>query len=231
MSLPLYIGHPSCPEAFRIVPGRIPDGGTVCVSVPPVTPAREDVFVMLLRLLRDRPETELALNDWGTLYRCAEMKRRGELTASLTAGVLLAGQDTDPLLAAFLRPRPDKTVYDADGQPVRLRWAPPPDTLVKHWRTPSVFACVPMLKELGVSRLELCAQPLPFPEEAPGLPVTLYRRAIVSVFPCGGDCGRCAGGPVRRGGAPLLREKNLLLADFPADLPPWIDRVTDNFVI
>lgn len=180
------------------------DDAPFCIAVPPVTPELEPVFSALLEKAASREDAELSLGDWGALHRCAEMKRKGTLRASLTAGVLLAGQDTDPLL---------KT----------LRSSETPDAFITHARTPSIFALVPLLREKGVTRLTLCAQPYPLPKDGPGLPVTLIAEAIVSVFPCGHDCAACDTPPFTRGGVLLTRRENLLIADMPMVTRAWID--------
>lgn len=200
----VMIGHPSCPRRFAEAVRMIGDA-PFCIAVPPVTPELEPVFSGLLEKAALREDAELSLNDWGTLHRCAEMKRKGMLRAFLTAGVLLAGQDTDPLLRT-------------------LRSAETPDAFISHTRTPSIFALVPLLREKGVTRLTLCAQPYPLPEEGPGLPVTLISEAIVSVFPCGHDCAACDSPPFMRGGVLLSRRENLLIADMPMETRVWIDR-------
>ena len=219
------IGHPACPARFMEAVEHLPVAGPARVMVPPVTPAVEAAFSRLLHEVADRGEVELSLNDWGALYRCAQLKRRGALRGSLTLGVLLAGQDTDPILAAFCRPQPQHPVMGDDGQALMARWAPPPEDLLRHWRTPSAFEWIPLLRELGVTRLELSAQPLLLPEQGPGLPVTLIRPAIVSVAPCRGRCDDCRGPDMRRGSVVIRRWENLLLSDLPMALPGWVDRV------
>ena len=219
------MGHPACPGLFKKDAQAVPEKGSVCMQIPPVTPDLEKTVGQFLRSVCGREDLELSLNDWGTLYRCSRLKKNGQLKADLTAGVLLAGQDTDPLIASFGSPQPDRSIRTDGNQIALARWRPPAPECLRHWSTPSVFTAVPLLKKLGIGRLELCAQALPFPEEGPGLPVTLIREAIISVFPCKGACGQC-GGPARlRGGVSVRAERNLYLADLPRVHPDWIDRV------
>ena len=221
------LGHCSCPGLLLEAAKAIPEEGPVTVMVPPVTPDLEPAAGALICRLKNRPDTELSLNDWGTLTCCSRMKKEGALRADLTAGVLLSGQDTDPLLSSFYHPQPAGLVY-AGGEedaPLKAVWAPPSKTLTRHWRTPSIFALAELLKQLGVSRIELSGQALPLPEEGPGLPVTLIREAVVSIFPCRHDCRTCSGPDIRRGHVMLHHERNMLFVSLPEEIRPWIDRV------
>jgi len=221
------LGHCSCPGLLLEAAKAIPEEGPVTVMVPPVTPDLEQAVETLICRLKNRPDTELSLNDWGTLMYCSRMKEAGALRADLTAGVLLSGQDTDPLLSSFCTPQPAGFV-DAGGEegaPLLAVWEPPSKALTQHWRTPSIFALAGLLKQLGVSRIELSAQPFPLPEEGPGLPVTLIREAVVSIFPCRHACRTCGGPDIKRGHAMLHHERNMLFASLPEDKRPWIDRV------
>ena len=222
------LGHCSCPGLFCEAICSLPPEGPLSIMIPPVTPELDPFMTQLLVKIKDRQNIELSLNDWGTLYRCSILKKNGKLQADLTAGVLLSGQDTDPLLSSFYYPQPSRTVFTGDHGdiPASAVWAPPSEMLTRHWRTPSVFAAASLLKTLGITRLELCSQPLPFPEESPGLSVTLIRESIVSVFPCKGNCRNCHSPSIRRGSTAILRSRNLYLAP-PAGSgkPPWIDRI------
>ena len=247
------LGHISCPQAFRKAASLIPDSDPVCMMIPPVTPDLTDCVRQFLDRIRDRSDVELSLNDWGTLYHCSQRKEQGQLKASLTAGCLLSGQDTDPLLRSFyqppvdygksnggrssLNPPPSGFEYSSanvvEWEPSdheysstnAIEWVPPSDALTQHWRTPSVFAAVPLLKQLGVVRLELFNQPLPLPQQGPGLKVTLIAQTVVSVSPCHGRCEACLSDTLLRGTIPVRRERNLYLASLPVSRESWIDRV------
>lgn len=250
------LGHCSCPELFRetvrffsnqtAAPGlseEVPSpcsakdsqdasGRIYCVMIPPVSPSLEKDFRELLQIIGNRRDIELSLNDWGSLWHCSALKERGELALGLTAGVLLSGQDTDPLLADFYKPQPSRMVYAGEegNTPALAKWVPPGEALTEHWRTPSVFTVVPLLKKLGVTRLELSNQPLPLPETAPGLPVTLISEAVISVFPCRSNCSACQKYlTIKRGNEIIQRRRNLLLAAAQMQERSWIDRIITFF--
>lgn len=190
------LGHLSCPERFRRDVEALQPGGPILIRIPLVTPSLMSITDAFLRRIAAWDQVELSINDWGTLYKCAEMRNAGMLRASLTAGVLLAGQATDPILAEMAR---NETESFRDAL-----------------RTPSITACVPLLKQLRVDRVTFCAQALPFPDEPFELGIDYCPNSVVSVFPCGGDCEHCGTGNVRwgeRGGRPLYRRHNLLLSD------------------
>ena len=210
-------GHPSCPGRFRRDADRTVFPPETVVMLPPVTPDLRPVLDTLLTRIRNRQDIELSVNDWGTLSVFADMKKRGELACMLTAGVLLAGQDTDPVLLRLTRRQPDRIILDGNENCL-LSWNPPSQALLRHWSTPSVFTMKDVLMDWGVSRLELCAQPFPFPEETPFLPVRYICPAILSVIPCTGNCGHCAGMAScfrERYGIRLRVSANLVLADLP----------------
>ncbi len=107
---------------------------------------------------------------------------------------------------------------------------------------PGVFTKIPLLQEMGVNRVELCAQPLPWPEQGPGLPVSIYKDSLLSVIPCSSCAGKiepgCGGDPAspdaacavaaklgERGGRTLFREHNLIWCEAENPPPVWADRL------
>ncbi len=174
------------------------------------------------------------------LAYCAGFIRDHGLPWLLAAGVLLAEQHTDPLLAEFCRPSERRTPVWSEGEPAELYWRAPPPVLIEHWRTPGVFTKIELLREMGVKRVELCAQPLPWPEQGPGLPVSIYRDALLGFIPCpsrdgrrAAGCGDGPAGPVcavaaklgERGGRTLYREHNLIWCAAENPPPAWADRL------
>jgi hypothetical protein len=157
--------------------------------------------------------------------------------------VLLAEQHTDPLLAEFMRPTKRRTPVWSEGEPAELRWCAPSTALAEHWRMPGVFTKITLLQEMGVGRVELCAQPLPWPEQGPGLPVSIYKDSLLSFIPCSSCEGEiapgCGGDLVvpdaacavaaklgERGGRTLYREHNLIWGASAETPPPvWADRL------
>lgn len=228
----LYVGHPGCaarldqPEWI----GELKRPFTLAVA-PLSEPhlRRFSRFLDGLAAAGSCPQLELSLNDWGALAYCRQLIGDKQLPWRLAAGLLLAEQHTDPLLSQFCRPTAQQTPVCSGGRPARLVWEPPPSPLVEHWRRPGVFDKIPLLRELGVSRVELCEQPLPWPEQGPGLPVSIYRRALLSVAPCCGACADCV--PMaavgERGGRKLYRAHNLIWYHLNSPLPPWADRLVE----
>ncbi len=210
---PLTLGHHSCPRALREL-SEAPETDRAArplrLVIPPVTPELVGTLDALLDRISQRADVVLVLNDFGALSRCAARKKSGALSAALCLGALLSGQDTDPVLESWTCPQPDRVVADEDGF-LRLRWAPPPETLMAHWRRPSAWHWAPLLRALGVEEIELCRQPLGPPLDLPGFRVTCLPYAILSVLPCGGDCARCGAKPMERCGKPLRWDRNLLL--------------------
>lgn len=189
------LGHPSCPKRFRRDIEALQPGGPMLIRIPPVTPSIMSITDAFLHRIDAWDQVELSINDWGTLYKCAEMKNAGMLRASLTAGVLLAGQATDPVLAEMAR-NETESFGDVLG-------------------TPSITACVPLLKQLRVDRVTFCAQALPFPDEPFEPGIDYCPVSVVSVFPCSGDCEHCKTDAHwgERGGRTIYRQQNLLLSE------------------
>ena len=209
---PRSLGHHACPRALAEMTAalaQLPAGVPVRLTLPPVTPRLSDALAQLLEAAAGRSRVELVCNDWGTLARCGAWKR-SHPGVQLTLGALLAEQDTDPMLAVFTQPQPDRIVRDGSAA-VRLRWVPPPPALTAHWQTPSALHRTDILRTLGVDAVELCRQALEPAADIPGLPVERLPYAILSVRPCCGDCAACGGKTVTRGGRRLYWDRNLLL--------------------
>ena len=137
-------------------------------------------------------------------------ERSGVLKAELTLGVLLSGQETDPVLTDLTHPQEGGVFWEPDGC-VELRWSPPPEALQAHWRCPSALHQAGLLRSLGVTGVELGSQALEPPPKLPGLRVRRLDHAVVSVFPCRGDCAHCGGQMIQRAGKCLYSDRNLLL--------------------
>jgi hypothetical protein len=240
----LYLGHPGC-DARLCVPDWLEETERpFTLVVPPLSEPRfHRIQGCLHRLLRfGSREIELSLNDWGTLAYCSEFIRGRGLPWLLAAGILLAEQHTDPLLAEFCRPTERRTPVWSEGEPAELRWRAPPPALAEHWRMPGVFTKIDLLREMGVKRVELCAQPLPWPEQGPGLPVSIYQDALLGFIPCPSCAGErvpgCGDKPTvpaaacavaaklgKRGGRTLCREHNLIWYTAENPPPAWADRL------
>lgn len=229
-----YVGHPTCRRAAWDWAERLPLHAPVTLALPPLRPRDEALLGALLRRLRRIPceGLELSLNDWGTLACCARALAGTPVT--LCAGVLLAGQDTDPRIAGFLTgaDQPARNVTAPDGRPARLVYAPPPAQLKTHWQTPSILGAYPLLARWGVRRVECCIPPAGLSEDFPAdLAVSLYApRVVLSVSPCA-DCETC-----RAESRPLgvlggrAVERSLNLVTYPAELPACLPQPVDRLV-
>lgn len=197
----VYAGHVACPAFLYDTEWLLEITAPLTIVIPPLKPEDMRRFKALAQRLGMAAscDLELSFNDYGALYFSA---REGLAQSGVVfcAGLLLAKQDTDPALADYCagNMQRERIVYTTDGV-FRLRYAPPPPELVSHWATPSVQGHISLLRRLGVSRLELCAQPVPFGNFACGLPVTYYANAaLVTVAPCAGDgcagedCAKCS---------------------------------------
>ncbi len=114
----LYAGHPGC-AAWLSAPEWIETTDRPLTLVVP--PLSEPLFHRLAGHLHhllcfDSREIELSLNDWGTLAYCAGFIRDRGLPWLLAAGVLLAEQHTDPLLAEFMRPTARRAPVWSEGE-------------------------------------------------------------------------------------------------------------------
>ena len=217
-SLPLRaFGHSSCPRALsQALSGlaRTDIAEPVSVTVPPVTPAMEESLETLLAAARDFRFVRFIVNDWGTLRRVAEWKRERRFPAELIVGVLLAGQDSDPVIRSFPEPQPDRKVT-VGGETLLLQWTPPPETLRRHWAEPSALHLWEFLRAMGADGIELGLQALEIPAGG-DVPFLLRREGVLSVRPCRGECGKCeicekfGGKEVPRSGAVLRFDRNLL---------------------
>ena len=227
----VYLGHPTCAkQAWSWVP-HLPVGRPVTLVLPPLRPRDETRLQALLASLRQMPDCglELSLNDWGTLKLCA--LTLADTPVKVCAGLLLAAQDTDPRIAAFLTGEGQETreVWLPDGTPARLEYAPPSEALRAHWQTPSILGALPLLKAWGVSRVELCDQPAGFlPTFPPDMAVSLYRPfAVLTVSPCG-DCAACPQKTQRLGtlgGTEVFRSRGLVYVRLEEkEIPSYVDR-------
>ncbi len=181
------------------------------IILPPVTPGLEPCLdrILLLAAFYNN-NVEIIANDWGTLYRLAQWKRTCPHPTRLILGVLLSGQDTDPVLRCFTQPQPDRAVW-AGEETVLLHWAPPPPTLTRHWSEPACFHLMSLLREMGVDAVELGLQPLPLPPCDGLLPIVHFPYGVLSVKPCRGQCASCGGPDSVRADCRLFFDRNLLL--------------------
>jgi hypothetical protein len=210
----LYFGHPSCP-AFLWNENPAPDTDRpLTVVLPPISQRHVQArnrFVEMLAQREPPAQLEISAGDFGTLCFLSRFRAANALPWALTAGPLIGYQDTDPAIARFVTPSEKRTPVWVDGQPAELYWQAPSADLVSHWATPQVFSDLALLRDLGVTRLELCAQPLPWRAEGIGMPITVYTAAFLSVFPCREICPCCGDGAVGgRDGRVLRRDQNLL---------------------
>jgi len=237
-----YAGHPGCGAWLDRPAWIVGLDRPFTLAVPPLSEPRFRQFARWLPILAcqgQSPDIELSLNDWGTLYHCHEFLREQGLPWRLAASLLLAEQHTDPLLAQFREPVLTRKPVWSGGRRAELAWRPPPPELTAHWRLPGIFTKTKLLQELGVSRLELCCQPWPWPEQGPGLAVSVYGRGLLSAAPCAvcaaaGDPGRdyaalCAAcrkeaALGERGGRTLSRDHNLICYAAESRPPAWADR-------
>ena len=219
----VYTGHVSCPGFLEDSDWMISLLCPVTLVLPPLKDALLPEALRLTERLYERNQAfEVSVNDLGTL---AALHERFPSLA-LNAGPLLFPQDTDPLIFDFRTPKEESRSVFYRGIPSRLRWAPPGEACLDHWREPSVFAEEDALKALGVTRLEICSQPC-MPRNAPGLPVTVYDSAFVTVLPCR-SCQACRDlSPIQRGGRTLIPDKNLLRYDC-GILPSFADRTVTS---
>lgn len=209
----LILGHPSCPQALRSLLGQLcglPAGRPLRLVFPPVTPLLEPFLEEILQAAGAFTDLELIANDWGTLSRLSRWKKDRTHPPRLILGVLISGQDTDPMLRSFLEPQPDRTVFSGEDI-VLLRWAAPPETLIRHWSVPSAFHWTELLREMDVDAVELGLQPFPLPASEDALPVVSFPAGVLSVLPCRGCCEQCGGKETIRAGVRLYYDRNLLL--------------------
>ncbi len=198
----IAVGHHSCPGAFGEIKAYLGEGAdsdskSVFV-IPPVTPDHIEVFEEIINLISRRfieNEAELVLNDYGALVYCGKMKIVGKLSAKLTAGLILSGQDTDPFYAFTER---------NEGS----------ENLLRHISEPSIFLQKELLSEYGISGIELCRQPVeikPFASFCGGINLRVYPFSVLSVKPCCGDCRKCREKSIVRNGKRIILNRNMYI--------------------
>ena len=208
----ILLGHPSCPREMRSLPEKLKtmeSSRPVGLVFPPVTPALEDCLETVLEIVRPFEDVEITANDWGTLARTAEWKRGRTQRTGLILGMLLSGQESDPVIALFSEPQPDQAVLVGTKETL-LRWVPPPAPLRRHWAEPSAFHLSELLRDMGVDEIELGLQPLSPMGNESGFPVRQTGFGLMSVKPCREDCAHCAGPEILRGGRRITFDRNLL---------------------
>ena len=215
-----YVGHVSCPCFLRDADWMRTLDLPLTLVLPPLPERFFEAAMALVSALSQRVGFECSVNDFGALLAIAERFPN----VPLAAGPLLLPQDTDPLLYEFCRPTDARTPVWTQTGAAELRWQEPTEACKRHWQEPSVFSAWELLRECGVSRLELCAQPL-MPQTAPPMPVSVYRASMLSVLPCK-SCAACAALPTpTRAGKPLLHDKNLIWYTGDAPTPALADRM------
>jgi len=218
----IYAGHVSCPGFLSDCQWLLRLEQPVTLVLPTLPERHFDAAMALVAALSHREGFECSVNDFGALLAIAD--RCPDIP--LAAGPLLLPQDTDPLLGVFCtETETQNPVWTAEGA-ATLTWAAPPETCIRHWQDPSVFSAWELLRDCGVSRLEICAQPK-MPQAAPPLPVSLYRASMLSVLPCRA-CTACDALPSPvRGGKQLLHDRNLIWYADETPIPLFADRVID----
>jgi hypothetical protein len=135
----VYIGDEGCgrflssPDFRARLRLLLASGVPVGIIAPVLTPDTEPLFKALLDELAE--PLEVVVNDVGA-YRMV-----GNSIHSRVLGRLLARQNTDPAIVQFLQPQAERQVL-VEGEPALLRYAPPPDTLMRHFRTTPLFSDV-----------------------------------------------------------------------------------------
>ena len=81
----------------------------------------------------------LCANDLGTLVTISKMNRELALGLRMSVGTLLACVDNPAEIAHFTdsQGNPSRLVWDSQGRPRVLEYAPPSEELLHHWRQPS----------------------------------------------------------------------------------------------
>lgn len=215
-----YVGHVSCPGFLRDADWMRTLDFPLTLVLPPLPERFFKAAMALVSALSQGEGFECSVNDFGALLAITERFPN----VPLAAGPLLLPQDTDPLLYEFCRSTDAGTPVWTQTGAAELRWQEPTEACKRHWQEPSVFSAWELLRECGVSRLELCAQPL-MPQTAPPMPVSVYRVSMLSVLPCR-SCTACAALPTpTRAGKPLQHDKNLICYADNAPAPAFADRM------
>jgi hypothetical protein len=185
------------------------DKGDSPVFVAPfLTTETEEGFASLLDKLQC--SVAVAVNDLGALSLVLESKHAPVI------GRLLTRQNTDPAIFGFMTPQRDRAVYDR-GMPALLKYAPPPEALMNHFRDISLFCgalfeLFPALKP--PVRVMLDKPPHGLPKSVPDEFMPVYRNddVLVSVLPCS-DCESCPREEVflgkTRAGVDLFRKRGV----------------------
>ena len=141
-----FVGSQTSAAAFlrdceRLLHEGAPAGTEgLTLLVPPLRERDLRGFLELLpRLLHCVPPgTHIAVNDLGTLVALVSADGFPP-HVQVVLGTLLARLDDPSEVEHFLSPgqNPARPIYDTEGNPRMLVYAPPPAELVEHWRTPS----------------------------------------------------------------------------------------------
>lgn len=207
------LGHHSCPGSMDEIPAhltKLEKGKPISLVLPPVKPAAEEQLEKILDILNDFQDAEITVNDWGTLARTAEWKRKNAMNVKLIMGILLSGQESDPAIRLFTDYQ-EEQVLRVGRKAVVYQWEPPPETLVNHWSEPASFHMTEMLRSMGVDIIETGLQPIPVREDTDHLPVRQLSYGLMSVKPCCGECDQCGGKEIRRAGCRVYFDRNMLI--------------------
>lgn len=117
----------------------------ITLLVPPLADHELHALINALPTiaLNAAPKIRIVVNDLGTLvslsHELKTLEQDKAVLPTLALGTLLARTDDPREVAHFLSPsqNPSRPIYDHDGHPRTLTWAPPPQTLVEHWQHPS----------------------------------------------------------------------------------------------
>ena len=114
----------------------------ITLLVPPLSnESLKTLLLALPALAKQGPAgMRLCVNDLGTLLLLVSEKREQSLPFELSFGALLARLDDPAEIAHFLsaEENPSRAIWDTCGEPRMLMYRQPPETLVEHWRRPSL---------------------------------------------------------------------------------------------
>ena len=117
--------------------------------VPPLDDRNLVRLMQVLLTFRGRHDRRLVayVNDLGTCLSLARLASDTHILLTVRAGTLLLRQDDPAEVARALDPaaNPPRAVWDPAGEPRVLTYQSPPQTLVDHWRSPSL--CEPSARE------------------------------------------------------------------------------------
>jgi len=178
----------------------IDNNNDIGLIAPFLTTKTELAFAALLAKINT--PIDVIVNDFGAL-RLVQKSRHHAII-----GRVMTRQSTDPAIFGFTQDQPEIVVF-VNGVSAVLKHKPPPESLMKHFRSSPVFS----IPHLGETQVMLDLPPHGLPETVPENFTVMVntKNVLIAMLPCD-DCVNCPQSETligkTRSDVPIYRKRN-----------------------